>query len=334
MIQRVMLNKAAAFKLLFLLLVATLQLDAGTGQNPDIKMGFTAVDIHGNPVHVPGKGKTLLLFFNPGNTYEKMIVFYTQALHNKFKEQGFQVIGIARGEESRLKSFAQKSATQFPFVLDKDSRIQELFGVAECCGATIIIDHDGNTRQSFKNLLDEGNLRQLVEKEVSGKITYDFNRLPQQVFITGKKVPDIPLEDAGTGETCSFEDIAIDNLVVTFFSSLCGICKTGKRLRTIADVERDLKAGRKDDVTFLLVFMGPFDKEDILEYGKKLPMPYDTYITKYLFSEEEKYITDKDLKTDPLTILLDKEKKIVFMEEAGISEENLSTRLLEFISRR
>lgn len=80
--------------------------------------------------------------------------------------------------------------------------------------------------------------------------------------------------------------------------------------------------------------MGPFDIEDVLEWEKIIPMPFEKYFSDYLFSEEEKYITDPSQKNDPLTIILNKKRNVVFIEEAGIDEKSFFSELFQFISRR
>jgi hypothetical protein len=63
-------------------------------------------------------------------------------------------------------------------------------------------------------------------------------------------------------------------------------------------------------------------------------MPFEKFMAGYLFSEEEKYITDPSQKNDPLTIILNKKRNVVFIEEAGIDEKSFHGELLQFISRR
>lgn len=303
--------------------------------SPGNTIDFKAADIHGNKVQLSQKGKNLLLFFSPSNTYDKMKLFYASALDFKFKGYGLQVIGIAKGDGTNLDEFIQKSGIRFPLVEDKDYELHEQFGVTHCCGATILTNETGKILFFTSSLLDSENLRQLIEKETRGTIDYRQEKVKQDIFVMNKRIPDIRLTESATEQAVDFDDIGGEPLVVTFFSSLCGMCKTGKRLNTLMDMERDLASAGKDrDIKFILVFTGPFDNGDILEWEKSIPMPFDKYITGYLFSEEEKYITAPDVKSDPLTLALDKQRVVTFVEETGIAEDDLSVQLLDLILRR
>ena len=310
----------------------------GFGINPSVPgevIDFKAVDIHGKKVQLSQKGKNLLLFFSPSNTYDKMKLFYAAALDFKLKGYGLRVIGIAKGGSTSLDDFAQKSGIKFPLVADKDYKIHETFGVTHCCGATILIDKTKKIEFFMPRLMESRNLRQLMEKETRGTIDYHFSRVKQDVFIVNKQIPGIPLTEAGTGEKAGFDSMDGDQLVVTFFSSLCGMCKTGKRVRTLIDMEQELiSSGNGKYIKFVLVFTGPFDEGDILEWEKRIPMPFEKYITGYLFSEEEKYVTDQDKKNDPLTLVLDKGQVITFVEDTGITEDDFSNQVLNLILRR
>jgi len=301
---------------------------------PQEVIELKTVDINGNSVSLSAGNTNLLLFFNLSNTYDKMTLFYAAALDSKLKKHGLRIIGIAKGDSPGLDNFAQRSGILFPLVADKDYRIHEQFGVTQCCGATILTDKLKKKKFFLPKLLEAGNLRQLLEKETKGKIDYRQGRVKQDVFFVDKKIPDIPLTEAGTGEKVDFDSMDGQELVITFFSSLCGMCKTGKRLHTLIDIEEELNSsGQTDDLKFVLVFMGPFDMEDILEWEKRLPMPFEKYLTGYLFSKEEKYLTDPDKKNDPLTIVVDKERKVRFIEEAGIDEKRFQEVLLQFLRR-
>jgi len=298
---------------------------------PQEVIELKTVDIYGNSVSLSAGNTNLLLFFNLSNTYDKMTLFYAAALDSKLKKHGLRIIGIAKGDSPGLDNFAQRSGILFPLVADKDYRIHEQFGVTQCCGATILTDKLKKKKFFLPKLLEAGNLRQLLEKETRGKIDYRQDRVKQEVFVIHKQVPDIPLTVPGTGENVIFDAMDGDHLVVTFFSSLCGMCKTGKRIRTLIDMEQELiSSGKAGGLKFVLVFMGPFDAEDIMEWEEIIPMPFDKYVTGYLFSDEEKYISGPAKKNDPLTIILDKKRSVIFIEEAGIDETRFQNALLRF----
>jgi len=316
---------------LFLVGVVTI---FGFGINPTAAgevIDFKAVDIYGNNISLSAENKILFLFFDPSNAYDKMKLFYAAALDSKLKKYGLQIIGIAKGECPDPDNFLQRSGIRFPLVVDKEYQIHEQFGVTQCCGATLLIDETKKIKFFLPTLMEPDSLRQLLEKETRGKIDYRQDRVKQEVFVIHKQVPDIPLTVPGTGENVIFDAMDGDHLVVTFFSSLCGMCKTGKRIRTLIDMEQELiSSGKAGGLKFVLVFMGPFDAEDIMEWEEIIPMPFDKYVTGYLFSDEEKYISGPAKKNDPLTIILDKKRSVIFIEEAGIDETRFQNALLRF----
>ena len=313
----------------FLLIVALSFHFLGFTSVPQEVIELKTVDIYGNSVSLSAGNTNLLLFFNLSNTYDKMTLFYAAALDSKLKKHGLRIIGIAKGDSPGLDNFAQRSGIRFPLVADKDYRIHEQFGVTQCCGATVLVDKTKKIKFFMPRLMESRNLRQLMEKETRGTIDYHFSRVKQDVFTINKQIPDIPLTELGTGEKVSFDSMGGNQLAVTFFSSLCGMCKTGRRIRTLIDIEQELNSkGNGGEFKFALVFMGPFDSEDIFEWEKRIPMPFEKYVTGYLFSEEEKYITDPGKKNDPLTIVLDKERKVIFIENTSGDEKTFKEQLL------
>lgn len=53
-------------------------------------------------------------------------------------------------------------------------------------------------------------------------------------------------------------------------------------------------------------------------------MPFDKYISfGEMFSDEEKYITDSSKKIEPLSVVLDRERNIIYAERFGLSEDSL-----------
>lgn len=237
--------KTPGVALLFFLVTASSQLNPASADFQGSIINFEAVDIHGNMVQLSEKEKNLLLFFSPSNTFDKMKLFYAQALYYKFKDHGLQIIGIAKGEIPKLLNFANKSGIQFPLVLDKDYKLHGQFGVTECCGATILVDKTKKIKFFLPGLMESENLRQLIEKETSGKINYHLNRVNQDVFLMNERISDVRLTEYDTGEEISFDSMDGDFLAVTFFSSLCGVCKTGKRIRSLIEVEKALTSREK-----------------------------------------------------------------------------------------
>jgi hypothetical protein len=75
--------------------------------------------------------------------------------------------------------------------------------------------------------------------------------------------------------------------------------------------------------------MNPLDNRDIDDYQNYFPMPYRKYFSRYIFSEDEIYLTDDSLKKDPFTVILDGSGKIIFVEITGTAERALNGAILK-----
>jgi arsenate reductase-like glutaredoxin family protein len=130
------------------------------------------------------------------------------------------------------------------------------------------------------------------------------------------------LRDIETGKVMDFWNFEDEFLIVSFFSSLCSICKSGRRIETLKELDRRLREkGIKAKV--ILVFSEPYDKEDIENWEKQIKIPFEKYISEDIFTDEEKYITDTSLKVDPLTIVLNGEREVVFAEKLLMKEKKI-----------
>ncbi len=109
-------------------------------------------------------------------------------------------------------------------------------------------------------------------------------------------------------------------IVITFFSSFCPRCRSRERIRTLMQLEKML-INKKVKAKLILVFFKPFNESDIHEWENYIEMSFDKYISlEKIFSDEEEYVTDSSLKTDPLTILMMDNKGIEFIETVGMKE--------------
>ncbi len=61
-------------------------------------------------------------------------------------------------------------------------------------------------------------------------------------------------------------------------------------------------------------------------------MPFEKFISQDIFIEEEKYITDDSLKTDPLALVLNRERIVVSLEnKADILEHEILKSIESFV---
>ncbi len=293
---------------------------------------FKAVDINGHSINTAKeKNKVLLLlFFDPMKTVQKGSIAYAQVLFGKYREKGLAIIGVTQNEPlgDNLKNYIT-----FPLVVDTDGKIQERFNVKDCCGGTVLFQKDGKIKFRMSNLVNSNTLRQLVEKELLGKVAYEFKApQPQNLFVLNRKAPGIEFVDAYSKQLKTFLDIKGEKLIVTFFSSICSFCKSGKRLDTLVRLKDHLKI-RSNKAVIILIFFKPYDENDIAQWESRFPMPFEKYISDDIFTNEEKYVTEDSLKTDPLTVVLTGNQKVIFLEKTGLTEEQLFNRVLKKVDK-
>jgi len=173
----------------------------------------------------------LLIFFDLHNSAHRKSVFYCQSLYTKFRSQKLDIIAISKENSSLedLKLFYERNSLDFFLIQDSYNELQDTFEIMDCCGGFIYIDHS-KIKHIFNNMLGPENLRQLIEKEITGKINYNQNFEGQILFKINQSVPNIELFPVDIDETLSFYDFKEDIIVVTFFSSICSTCDTGKRI--------------------------------------------------------------------------------------------------------
>lgn len=279
------------------------------------------------------KNKVILfLFFDPWNSNHKGKLVYAQVLYNKFNNSGLEIIGITSKEKDFVINLKQKGKFTFPLIVDENETIHRLFHIKDYCSGTVLVNRQGEIIFQAARLIEIENLRQIVEKEITGTISYDFQQIDRQaLFKIKQKFPELFLKDLA-GNMHLVEDIEEDHIIVTFFSSICTICKSGRRIETLKNIKRMvLKNYLKEKI--ILVFFEPFNERDIKEWEELVQMPFEKYISEDIFTDDEKYITDDSLKTDPLTIVLNKKREIEFIEEVGMGEQEIMERILKFIMK-
>ncbi len=293
---------------------------------------FSLLDLKGNLVDTSklSNKKVLYIFFDPSNTFHKEVLVYAKVLSDKYKSKGLEIIGVTSRDPEKSLKLSEHGRFNFPLILDAKKELYNFFFAKECSGGTVLVGKDGLIKFHSSALLNSESLRQLVEKEVLGKINYEFKETEgQKLFQINLKAPKIVLREVNTGKIKDFWSFGEEHLIVTFFSSVCGMCKSGRRIETLKELDRRLKE-KGVNAKVILVFSEPFDREDIANWERQIKMPFEKYISEDIFTDEEKYITDDSLKTDPLTILLNTERKVVFVEELGMKDKEI----LELIEER
>ncbi|NIR08617.1 MAG: hypothetical protein GTN82_24620 [Candidatus Aminicenantes bacterium] len=104
---------------------------------------------------------------------------------------------------------------------------------------------------------------------------------------------------------------------------MCSTCKTGRRVGTLTKI-KEIFDDRKVDADFYLVFFPPFDENDIQFWEQDMKLPFKkVFCYSDVYSDEEKYISDNSMRLDPLTVVVDTTLDIIFIEQFGMSEQQL-----------
>ncbi|MCU0288964.1 MAG: redoxin domain-containing protein, partial [Acidobacteria bacterium] len=230
---RVLMLISALLTVIFLFSLAAKPLESNSKNLPD---NITCTDILGKKVEFPGKNSniTLLLFFDPEVTSQKCPLAYAQVLYKKYELQGLSIIGISSKDRKVLAELFTWGKFAFPFIHDPSKTIYERFNIEDCCGGTVLMNAQGNIVFSTSSLLNNESLRQIIEKKLLGRIVYEF-KVPSlnQMFRLNQKIPDIPLIEVLSNKIKHIDDFTEDYILVTFFSSMCSVCKSGKRIDTL-----------------------------------------------------------------------------------------------------
>lgn len=166
--------------------------------------------------------------------------------------------------------------------------------------------------------------RQLIEMQLFGTVNYDFGPpVEQRVFKLNKQTPAIELLNPKSKKIISFDELKSDHLILTFFSYMCGVCKSGKRIKMLDSIQGLTKKHIDGKTSIYLIFSNVYNQSDLEEWKKRLDLPFEIFFAKDIFSNDEKYVTDEDLKNDPLTIVLDRHKRVIFIEQPGMSEKDV-----------
>lgn len=298
-------------------------------KNAEIRI--LAVDIKDKQVEISNRQNKILalLFFKSTVTKHKTLLAYAQVVYNKFKDKGLSIFGITEKKESIGENL--ESTISFPLIVDSSKKITKTFNVGDCCGGTVIFNRNGKIKFNTPALVSPETFRQLIELEVLGKITYDVPApLKRNLFVKDKKAPGIKLEEVYSKKVTNFSSIREKNLIVTFLSSVCGVCRTGSRVKNLVKLREILQKHQKE-VKVILVFFKPFDEKDIEEWESHIEMPFEKYISANIYSDEENYITDESLKSNPFTIVINDAGKVLFSERRGMSETQLFEEITKLI---
>lgn len=267
---------------------------------------------------------TILLFFDPLKTSHKTKLYYANILQHKYQSKGLKIIGISLSSEKITNNLKDYWNYSLEIISDSTNDIHSEFGFQSCCGGTVFIDKKGKTVFIENRLVDEEVLRQLTEKYLLGKVNYILHG-PQErtLFKANSSFPSLTFRREWNNEKIGTIDLIKNRTVLTFFSSMCSTCKTGRRIETLTKIKKILDT-QKVNATIYLVFSRPFDENDIEYWEQEIKLPFSrVFCYSDIYSEEEKYLADSSMRLDPMTVVIDANSDVIFIEQFGMSEEAL-----------
>lgn len=278
----------------------------------------------------------LFLYFNPLRVRDKGIMAYAEVLNRKYKYHGLKILGICHGNESDCKEFHSKGNFSFSFISDKQSQLNHILDPSFCCGATLLIERSGLVKFRSSLLSNQENLRQLIEKEITGKIEYNLPLpLPLSIDEIKRRLFALSFLDIASGQVKNIKElITSDYTLMNFYFIFCPACKEARRNTTLKTINETI-INYKIKANILLLFPSFYNEKDIKEMPINLDLPFPKLI--YFgdfFSDEEKYITNPNKKIDPLIFLLNREMNVIFIESPGESESAIKDEILQLIQKR
>jgi hypothetical protein len=302
---------------------------------PGQHLHFDAIDVSGNIVKVPdGESVHLLLFLDPLKTSHKRILAYAQVVYTKYESKQFKVFAICTRRKEISRQIFNYGRFTIPFIPDNEKKIHDVFNIPDCCGGTVLLDKSGRVKFISKTLLNSENLRQLTEKNILGKINYDFQPPKKgDLFKLNHLFPDLDIREVTSNSPIALDSQRGEYFIITFFSSLCNSCKTGRRIITLKSLDKRIKDKGAQVIT-LVAFFKPYDRKDIEGWDKEIQIPFEKFIAEDIYTNEEKYINDENLVLDPFTVLVNNNKNIVFIEKNGMSERDIFSGILTIIKRK
>lgn len=298
---------------------------------PSIKL----VDVQNNIYDISKMDQKpiLLIFFDPQNARDKETISYAEVLFRRYHSRGLCVFGISKKNTGSTFELFVYGGYSFPFISDQNNTIHAMFNIKGCCGGIVLINREKKVIFNLPYLLDINNLRQLIEKEILGKIQYSFsfNEKDKEILLR-EELPELPLMDIHTYRVTNIMHPRRLPIVMTFFSSFCPDCKSSGRIQTLKKLKAIIDSN-KYEVRIILVFFKPYNERDIQGWDNTINMPFEKYIAlKDIYSDDEKYVTDASLKTDPLTVVLDSINQFLFVERPGMEEAAVLDRVHESLS--
>jgi len=266
----------------------------------------------------------LLLFFDPLKTPHKVILNYADVLQRKYQSNHLQIIGISVRDEKSTEKLTKHGNYSLSIISDYGKKIHSQFDLKECCGGAVFFNKERRTVFFEKILPSDDILRQITEKYLPGKINYTFSTPKERIlFKTNSILPPLKFRKEWAHDKIAAKELMDKRTILTFFTSMCSSCTTGKRIETLKKIKKIFES-QKSESNFYLVFFHPMDENDLIYWQQDIKFPFDKIICyDEIFTEEEKYISDSSFRLNPVTLVVEPNMEVIFIERFGMGEDSL-----------
>jgi len=162
----------------------------------------------------------------------------------------------------------------------------------------------------------------MVEKSLRGKVTYSAGESHESPLNEGTVFPDMQLLDIYTARRIQLSELINRTALITYFSSNCGCIKETRRLETINDLAQNLKKA-SDSTLVLGIFAAKYSPEELKDRIQSGQISFPVYSSFDVPDTRAAYWTRPAQKLDPLTLLLDTKRRIIFAERPSMEENEV-----------
>lgn len=227
------------------------------GDRVDMRALARAFREAGYPDDLAAQKYLLLYFMRPSHFEHLRPMKYGNVLLQRHAENGLQVLIVSDAEPRDVGMLAMSESLSMPSLYDKDLTLKRLLRVPEHYEHTFLLASDGRVVLSFAGVPPEDLLRQIVEKQVVGKIEYSRSA-PSQMYKVGESLPRLRVSPVASGGPA--QDFAPRDAELVLISARCMACQ----MRAYMQRYRELVSSSDPGKSRYLIFSQRFPRQELL----------------------------------------------------------------------
>jgi hypothetical protein len=233
---------------------------------------------------------------------------YLNALHHRYADKGFKVVGVSNGTEDQTKQLGQAAGVDFPIISDKTFLLHQAFHIhpAHSHGGLVVLDNHGRIDFFIQSIPVEDQLRQLTEKYALGRISYDSSKDPlTMLFQVGAPLTPLLVSSLDANEHLVLTGDQAANLALVVFTARCASCQLTQFISELAPFQAELVSDRKyRHHRFAVLFTPNFDRALLSGYQQSGGLPSSTYFLDESSLLYDEYATRyEDFTPRPIVVL-------------------------------